>query len=1399
MPAAPTLTLTDWIQGARSSISNDEYIKCAVSVALELTNRLCVIVGMDNNNDSFNASSSFNASFGVLASSPGNDSFNFDGKKHFSDGPSLLILIEDIVPDNIIVVSLEQTEDGISCAKDFTAAIVDVKPATSGRDMFETPKLTQRSVCFALGKILFELFSQGDPLFILDMPSVINGDQEDSFGDLLNCMNLGEEDGIMPSDSDDAQPATKKSFQSPFHTTMTAVSPEATKAKACLEERGMPLSICRLVSDLLEAEEGKPNQYISDTALLSLEEAQIDLTQMRLHPQRFLFDLTSPAEALNSAFLFDPTVNGELYGREKELETLMDAAARVSLHLRSSFSGAAPNSITSSGRGGKPGVLQTMEGYSFVCEAIFLSGHSGVGKSSIIKNLVASCKESDWFVLSCKFDRQISPLSRLLQTIDSFFGHFADNQKDVYAQESFARISLSIEFSIDADCLGQLCQLLPNLRKLFPMASDRAQNTEMMQNSTSRDFFENFTDSVGSGRDRICHLLQLIFKAVCCGGYPVVFVLDDLQWSDAFMMSILGDLIQSVGSSSAFSAEEDSSKGGLLLLGSFRDNEVEEDGFVMQQIKNLERSNGNSNVSRLFVAELPEYEINTMLSAKLCLPMRYTRMLAQLVHQKTRGNPLYCVEFLKAIIKENVLSWSVKSRQFTWDDTCIDMHTMSEGVVELLTRKLRQLPHDVIASLKIASCLGQINLSTIELLDLGWFVPNLLESLESAVQEGILEKAGPLFAFSHDMLQESTYQLIPKEERKALHKKIGMSLVQDPAVVDNAELCSLAVDQMNMCRLDDPIERALFSRLNLVAGKQCVAASSYEQARGYFEAGISLLHANPWSKQYSLCLELYEMSVISGYMDGDVEAVSKRLNVILTNASFDDALNSRVLQAKLLASQQQYSVAVKGVLAILSYFGEEFPKNSSLADVTSEINAALPMLKGVTKEKILSLKPMTNKRKLNSMKFMALLVTLCFYHDTLLVPLVACRMMKLAIEEGYCDDTIPGLAHMSYVLLQYSDDVELAGHFGRLCENCMIGNPQEHSLRARLTQLHCTVKYFVEPFQTSAATAQNAYNSARIAGDVDNAMLSLVVYTIVHIFSIPDLAGLHKKMIGFLYQMAKHKRIGVLITTMAYFNTVTALIGNADSCGVDPSIGLKTHSEIFQIAEHTQNAFLMHHMIVNQMYVSCYFRQYLSVAVVAEKYGMKTQAKRVLDFYFIFYQGIGKGFVLLLGVSCCSPLRFSIAVWYLSSAAMCLARDTKQNKWKEIGEKSVTTMTQLLNHSTWNFENKLFLLQAELNYLNGRIAMAESSYKAAIVSAHDHRFNNEEALGLELYGIFLVENNKVVQGLQQLEKAREEYKVWGAIKKADAVLEFIDLIKRTMCHRDCNHNTIWGHTQMTWR
>jgi hypothetical protein len=79
---------------------------------------------------------------------------------------------------------------------------------------------------------------------------------------------------------------------------------------------------------------------------------------------------------------------------------------------------------------------------------------------------------------------------------------------------------------------------------------------------------------------------------------------------------------------------------------------------------------------------------------------------------------------------------------------------------------------------------------------------------------------------------------------------------------------------------------------------------------------------------------------------------------------------------------------------------------------------------------------------------------------------------------------------------------------------------------------------------------------------------------------------------------------------------------------------------------------------------------------------------------------------------------------------------------------------------------------------------ADISYRAAILSAQEHKFVHEEALALELYGIYLVENKQREKGLNQLENAMTKYKQWGALKKSQNVNDFIGILKTGLV--DCS-------------
>ena len=75
----------------------------------------------------------------------------------------------------------------------------------------------------------------------------------------------------------------------------------------------------------------------------------------------------------------------------------------------------------------------------------------------------------------------------------------------------------------------------------------------------------------------------------------------------------------------------------------------------------------------------------------------------------------------------------------------------------------------------------------------------------------------------------------------------------------------------------------------------------------------------------------------------------------------------------------------------------------------------------------------------------------------------------------------------------------------------------------------------------------------------------------------------------------------------------------------------------------------------------------------------------------------------------------------------------------EKGETVLAKMKLLSQHSSWNWENKMLLLEAEKMHTLGDFDGAASFYERSIQSAREHKFIHEEAIASELAGLFYLE------------------------------------------------------------
>ncbi len=520
----------------------------------------------------------------------------------------------------------------------------------------------------------------------------------------------------------------------------------------------------------------------------------------------------------------------KLYGRENEINTLLQAFKRVS--------------------NGK-------------IEMMLIAGYSGVGKTALVHEVHKPMTEKSGYFAAGKFDqfKKNIPYYAITQAFNQFCRYLLmENTENLANWQTKILEAVGNNGQIIIDVIPDLELIIGKQSTVAEVGPTEAQNRFQM-------FFLNFV------------------KALCDEEHPFILFIDDLQWVDSASLDLLKGIMP------------DDEIRHLLIIGAYRDNEVDGSHPFIMAISELQKTNAIVNTIEL--ANLQPADINHLLQDSLISETVQTQPLTDLIHRKTQGNAFFIRQFLQSLHEDHLLYFDFKEYQWQWDVEQIESQNITDNVVDLMIAQLKKLPEATQQVLRFAACIGNhFDLHTLAII----YEHSQLATVQGllpATQTGLILPTSELeaigkdtqlaafnYKFLHDRVQQAAYALIDDVQKKAVHLQIGRLLLAKTSESELEERISDLVHQFNQSveLITKKEEKIRIAELNLIAGKKACASAAFKLALNYFNKGIGFIEDNSWEKHYDLTLALHIQAVETASLNGRFEEMEKLFQKVMPNA-----------------------------------------------------------------------------------------------------------------------------------------------------------------------------------------------------------------------------------------------------------------------------------------------------------------------------------------------------------------------------------------------------------------------------------------------------------------------------------------------------------------------------------
>ncbi|MHC5717442.1 MAG: AAA family ATPase, partial [Nostoc sp.] len=773
----------------------------------------------------------------------------------------------------------------------------------------------------------------------------------------------------------------------------------------------------------------------------------------------------------------------KLYGREREVQTLLDTFARVT---------------------------------QGATEIMLVSGYSGVGKTSIVNEVHKPIVEAGGYFISGKFDqfKRDIPYFALIQAFQKLICQLLT--------ESEEKIAIWKDKLLNA--------LAPNAQVIINVIPE----VELILGEQSEVPQLGFSES----QNRFNLVFQQFLNIFCQPEHPLVIFLDDLQWADVASIHLI-QLLTTKDRSQYF-----------FVIGAYRDNEVSPNHLLIQIIEKIKLK--GTIINNINVKSLDYIYVNQLIEESLGRNVDTEKMkaLAQLIFNKTQGNPLFLIQLITSIYAENLLVYQANIDRWQWNIEHIQaIGIIERDIVDLIAGNIFKLPLETQEILKIAACIGNyFNLKILALLNkksksftdqellpalqAGLILPQSdnykipLVFAESEVQNLDVYDVQADYRFLHDRVQQAAYSLILDSEKHLTHYKIGKLLLKNSNLPEKEDNIFIIVNQLNfgIDLLHTQLEKDDLARLNLIAAQKAKIATAYEAAINYLNLSLELLGTNSWDRQYDLTVTIYLEKSEIHYLNTNFEQASKVCDIAIEQVkNIIQKVNFYKTQIRLALAKNQIQLAIEIGLKIIEIL---------------EVSLCQSPPQYLIIEELAKLPRMTNLYKLAVIETLMLIHPPACFSESLFALPILYTMLELSRQYGNSSPSIYAYAVYGNIRIWLVPNIDFSYQLGQLAL-FLLSQLNAQELKSKLfVAISINITHWKKHTQETIKPLFEAIQNSLEVGDIEYACYAAHYYCSHLFFNGTNLQLVQKDQQKYIVSIQKYQQKHQLILAKTFAKIV---------------------------------------------------------------------------------------------------------------------------------------------------------------------------------------------------------------------------------------------------------------------